>query len=168
MWKEYMLVFDLVILFIIPLDLLEFKIQPFYIQYIYIYIYTYIYEIYYICEINDISTEIRVDIEKVCRKNDINLSEIYKTLSEYEHNSSSHIPMSPPQICPDTSSSNNATNNSPTSSIGLEDIFLKMQEKRFYVFLNNYNALLLIRITSRLMMICQHEQKSKIVWSFCF
>ena len=122
----------------------------------------------YICEINDIPAEIRVESEKVCRKNDINLSDIYKTLSEYEHNISSHIPMSPPQICPDTSSSNNATNNSPTSSIGLEDIFLKMQEKRFYVFLNNCNALLLIRIMSRVMMVCQHVQKSKFVWSFCF
>ena len=122
----------------------------------------------YICEINDIPAEIRVETEKVCRKNDINLSDIYKTSSEYEHNISLHIPMSPPQICPDTSSSNNATNNSPTSSIGLEDIFLKMQEKRFYVFLNNCNALLLIRITSRVMMVCQHVQKSKFVWSFCF
>ena len=47
----------------------------------------------YICEMNDIPTKIRVQNEKLCRKNDINLSDIYMTLSEYVHNSSSHIPI---------------------------------------------------------------------------
>ena len=45
-------------------------------------------------------------------KDDINFADIYKNLLETEQNSSSQAFLSPPKICADSSSSDNATNSS--------------------------------------------------------
>ena len=64
-------------------------------------------------EINDIPMKIRAWNEKTHGKNNINLCinlcDIHKTLVESERNSTLQIPVSPPQIFTDTSTSDKAT-----------------------------------------------------------
>ena len=58
------------------------------------------------------TTEDMVVNPTVKSKDDINFADIYKNLLETEQNSSSQAFLSPPKICADSSSSDNATNSS--------------------------------------------------------